>query len=81
VLAEVTPYIYICIYIYIYIHIYSIGGVLAEVSPVHSVMDDMVSRACSTRTLNCYKLRLPVFAQDLRWYIRFFFGGILVPKV
>ena len=35
--------------------------------PVYSVMDDMISGACASGKLNCYKLRRPVYVQDLIW--------------
>jgi hypothetical protein len=41
--------------------------VLKLVVPVYSVMDDMISGACVSGKLNCYKLRRPVYVQDLIW--------------
>ena len=48
--------------------LYSREGVeklIPQLTPVFSTIDDMI--ACSTGKLNCYKMRQPVFAQDLRW--------------
>jgi hypothetical protein len=50
--------------------LYSREGVrklIPQLAPVFSTIDDMVSLACSAGKLNCYKMRQPVFAQDLRW--------------
>jgi hypothetical protein len=40
---------------------------IQQLVPVYTSVDNMISTACKARALRCFKLRQPVFAQDLMW--------------
>jgi len=48
-----------------------LGKLIPQLAPVYTTIDDMITGACKAKALNCFKLRLPVFAQDLMWGSQF----------
>jgi len=44
-----------------------LSRLLHLLSPIVSAIDDMLSEFCRQSSLECYKLRLPCFAQDRFW--------------
>lgn len=35
--------------------------------PLFNAIDNMMANVCERRLMNCYKLRVPTFAQDMYW--------------